>query len=102
MQVAVNRLNQAREQQSVPRCDFGTGLHCGEVVHGFVGTADRMEFTLVGDAVNRAQRYCAAAAAQEILISPELYAHVSELLEAQPTTVHTKHEGDFLHIGLFI
>jgi adenylate cyclase len=96
MQVAVNRLNQAREQQSAPRCDFGTGLHCGEVVHGFVGTADRMEFTLVGDAVNRAQRYCAAAAAQEILISPELYTHVSELLEAQPTTVHTKHEGDFL------
>ena len=96
MQVAVNRLNQAREQQGVPRCGFGTGLHCGEVVHGFVGTADRMEFTLVGDAVNRAQRYCAAAAAQEILISPEVYEHVGELLEAVPTTVQTKHEGDFL------
>jgi adenylate cyclase len=96
MQVAVNRLNQARQLQGAPRCNFGTGLHCGEVVHGFVGTADRMEFTLVGDAVNRAQRYCAAAAAQDILISPEVYEHVRELLEAVPTTVHTKHEGDFL------
>jgi adenylate cyclase len=96
MQTAVTRLNRSRDLQGAPRCDFGIGLHCGEVVHGFVGTADRMEFTLVGDAVNRAQRYCAAAAAQEVLISPEVYEHVGELLETVRVTVHTKHEGDFL------
>jgi adenylate cyclase len=96
MQIAVSKLNEARRFRGAPCCDFGIGIHCGEVVHGFVGTADRMEFTVVGDAVNLTQRYCAAAGGQEVLISPEEYEHVGHLLETVQAIVHTKHEGDFL------
>jgi adenylate cyclase len=94
MQTALARLNESREHGCMPCCGFGIGVHCGEVVHGFVGTTDRMEFTVIGDVVNRTQRYCAAASAREVLISPEVDEHVRGLAETEPTTIQTKHEGD--------
>jgi len=96
MQAAMATMNAARATRGVPVRDIGIGIHCGEVVQGFVGTTDRMEFTVIGDAVNRASRYCAAAAGQEILISPEVHAHLWRMVEAEQTTIQTKHEGEFL------
>jgi adenylate cyclase len=95
MQAAVTKLNEVRRQQNEPCREFGIGLHCGEVVHGFVGTMDRMEFTVIGDAVNRTARYCAAAAGGEILISPEVYERVWKLADTERISIKTKHEGDF-------
>jgi adenylate cyclase len=93
MQAAGAKLNEKRQARGVPCRDFGIGLHCGEVVHGFVGTSDRMEFTVIGDAVNRTARYCSAAAGREILISPELLEHVWRIAETEEVTIETKHEG---------
>jgi adenylate cyclase len=95
MQAAVRKLNEARELRGASCRDFGIGVHCGEVVHGFVGTSDRMEFTVIGDAVNRAARYCAAAAGGEVLISPEMHERVWRFAETDRTTIRTKHEGNF-------
>ena len=95
MQAAVAKLNEVRRQQQEPCREFGIGIHCGEVVHGFVGTLDRMEFTIIGDAVNRTARYGAAAAGGEILISAEVYERVWRLVETERITIKTKHEGDF-------
>ena len=55
-----------------------------------------MEFTVIGDAVNRASRYCSGAQAGEVLISSELYKRVKDIVRAEPTTISTKHEGDFI------
>jgi adenylate cyclase len=96
MQSAVEKLNEVRKLRGNPSCNFGIGLHCGEVIHGFVGTADRMEFTVVGDAVNRAARYCAGAGPGEVLISPEMHERVWRNAETQQTSIQTKHEGDFV------
>lgn len=46
--------------------------------------------------VNRAARYCSAALGGEVLISPEVHEHVWQLVEAERTTIQTKHEGDFV------
>lgn len=96
MQTAVAKLNEARQSRGAAAREFGIGIHCGEVVHGFVGTADRMEFTVISDAVNRAARYCAGAAAGEILISPEVHERVWKMVETERKTIATKHEGDFV------
>jgi adenylate cyclase len=39
-----------------PPLDFGISLHLGQVIYGNVGVADRLQFTLVGAAVNELVR----------------------------------------------
>lgn len=94
MQAAMPKLNAARKARGVPTREIGIGVHCGEVIQGFIGTADRMEFTVIGDVVNRTSRYCAAAAGNEVLISPELHERVWRMVKATETTIHAKHEPD--------
>jgi len=38
------------------RIEFGIGLHLGDVIYGNVGVPERLQFTLVGSAVNEAAR----------------------------------------------
>lgn len=96
MQAAVKEVNQNRRARGLPCAEPGIGIHCGEVVHGFVGTSDRMEFTVIGDVVNKATRYCTAAAKGEILMSPEMHERVWRMVQIEQTTIKTKHEGNFL------
>ena len=96
MQAAVARVNENRRLRGLPCAEPGIGIHCGEVMHGFVGTSDRMEFTVIGDAVNKTARYCAGAAGGEILISPEMHQHVWRIVQIERRAIETKHEGNFL------
>ena len=94
MQDAVKILSGRRRARGAPTCDIGIGIDCGTTLHGFIGNAERMEFAVIGEAANRASRYCAAAAAGEILISQEMYGHVFRIIEALPVAISTKHEGN--------
>jgi len=93
MQAAVQKVNAERKSRKLPTCEIGIGVHSGEVLHGFVGTQERLEFTVVGDAVNRASRFCAAAGANEIIVSEEFLKHVWRDVEVEAREVPTKHEG---------
>jgi len=95
MLAAVTKVNEKRRLRGLPLAETGIGIHCGEVVHGFVGTSDRMEFTVIGDVVNKAARYCTGAVGGEVLISPEVHERVWQIVEVEQTTIQTKHEGDF-------
>ena len=49
-------LNQARNRQGLPPLSFGAALHLGEMLWGNIGTADRLDFTAIGPAVNLVSR----------------------------------------------
>jgi adenylate cyclase len=53
--------------------DFGIGLHIGDVTYGNIGTDSRLEFTVIGAAVNEAARIegLCKTAGEAVLVSAE-------------------------------
>lgn len=49
-------LNSMRRREGKPEIRFGVGLHFGHVVYGNVGAPGRLDFTVMGPAVNRTAR----------------------------------------------
>ena len=49
-------VNRERQAQDKPPLAFGTGLHRGNITYGNIGTAKRLDFTVIGPAVNEAAR----------------------------------------------
>jgi adenylate cyclase len=48
--------NSTRLEQGLPPLEFGLALHLGEVSYGNVGSRFRLDFTVIGPAVNHASR----------------------------------------------
>jgi len=94
MQAAIKHLASSR-WKGRPAFQIGIGIHTGPVIHGFIGTPERMDYTIIGSTVNTASRYCDAAAPEEILISPAAYAQLHQYVDVEhpPREIETKHEG---------
>jgi adenylate cyclase len=52
----LGELNRTRGEKALPTTRFYLGLHLGTVLYGNIGTQDRLDFTVVGQAVNEASR----------------------------------------------
>ena len=54
--VATANRNLERRQDGQPEIDFWVALHLGDISYGNIGAADRLDFTVIGPAVNQAAR----------------------------------------------
>ncbi len=62
---------------------FGMGIHYGQALLGWIGTEKRLEFTAIGDSINTARRIQENAAANQILLSSEVYERLKDRVEAR-------------------
>jgi class 3 adenylate cyclase len=60
-------LNQAADHADLPTSQIGIGVNTGTVIAGTLGGPGRLDYTVLGDAVNIAQRLQSEAAGGEIL-----------------------------------
>ena len=68
---SVSELNQRRSAEKLPTTDMYLALHFGEVFYGNIGSKDRLDFTVIGPAVNEVSRIAAMcrSAERDVLIS---------------------------------
>jgi adenylate cyclase len=76
----VARVNQRRAPDHLPTTDMYLGLHIGEVFYGNIGSNERLDFTVVGPAVNEVSRIASLCRSvdQQLLISSAFAAALGE------------------------
>jgi adenylate cyclase len=71
MLTVLDQLNAKWESEGRRRVQIGIGVNFGEVFAGNIGSEQRLEYTVIGDAVNIAKRLCDKAGPGDILVSED-------------------------------
>jgi adenylate cyclase len=71
MLTVLDQLNAKWEGEGRRRVQIGIGVNFGEVFAGNIGSEQRLEYTVIGDAVNIAKRLCDKAGPGDILVSDD-------------------------------
>ncbi len=76
----VATVNERRAAKGLPTADMYLGLHIGSVFYGNIGSKDRLDFTVVGPAVNEVSRIAALCHSvdQPLLVSSDFASAVGE------------------------
>lgn len=76
---AVHTMNEKREQGGFPPIRHGIALHIGDVQYGNIGANRRLDFTVIGPAVNKASRVegLCKETGSDLLMSSDFAAHIT-------------------------
>jgi len=83
MQTRQQALNAEADRVGLPPLGMGIGVNTGQVIAGTLGGSGRLEYTVLGDAVNVAARLQSEAAAGEVLCTESTVAAVPGV-DAEP------------------
>jgi adenylate cyclase len=71
LRARVSLLRERRRLENLPTADVYIGLHLGDVYYGNIGSKNRLDFTVIGQAVNEASRIASMcqSAGRSVLVS---------------------------------
>jgi adenylate cyclase len=86
MRSRLEDINRDFLSRGLPEIKTGIGLHSGQVVAGNMGHVERMEYTVIGDAVNLASRLegMTKELGCDVLLSEDLFRSVEQHVLAEP------------------
>jgi len=86
MRTRLKKINVDFKARGLPEIRSGIGLHSGQVVAGNMGHAERMEYTVIGDAVNLASRLESMTKELkcDVILSEDLFRQVEAFVNAEP------------------
>lgn len=92
MRVRTRELNTRRRAEGLPVTDAYLALHLGDVFYGNIGSMERLDFTVIGPAVNKVNRIAAMcrSAERDVLLS-------SAFVAAAPRTL----AGNIVSVGRY-
>ena len=90
---ATNAVNRSRQARGEPEIGMGVGVNTGMVVAGNMGSARRLNYTVLGGAVNLANRLCSEAASGQTLLSDATLQRVRG--RVQTNALGTRHVKGF-------
>src|SRR5213078_556617 len=87
---ALDRLNAARGAAEKPTASVDLALHLGEVLYGNIGDVDRLDFTVIGPAVNEVARIetLCEPLGRSVLVSAEFAAALGDRASLRPLGRH--------------
>lgn len=91
---AVTGLNRERHEKGEIVINMGMGIHTGTAIAGNIGSPQRMEYTIIGESVNFAERLQEAAERGEILVSERTYQLVGDRMKFKPRKLRIEDYGD--------
>lgn len=82
----LERLNQTRKKQGLQPVEARIGINSGNMMAGMIGARERMEYTVIGDAVNLASRIINLAQPGEIVVGEDMLNQpgIDEYINVQP------------------
>ncbi|KAM3110059.1 CHASE2 domain-containing protein [Phormidesmis sp. 146-33] len=86
MQLAMTSVNQRNQELNLPVLEMGIGLNTGEVVVGNIGSEDHTKYTAIGSHVNLAARIESFTTGGQVLISPNVWQEVREIVTVESQT----------------
>jgi class 3 adenylate cyclase len=61
------------EEPELPGIEFGIGINTGKAVAGNMGSTDRLEYSVIGDAVNIASRLAGVTTGGKVWVGADTY-----------------------------
>ena len=86
MKATLRRMNDGFRAKGLPEIRTGIGIHTGNVVAGPMGHHERMEYAVIGDAVNLASRLesMTKELGVDVLLSEDTYNAIKHAIDAEP------------------
>jgi len=72
------------KETTLPKMEFGIGINTGQVVAGNMGSEERLEYSVIGDAVNTAAKLASATPGGKVWIGANTFERVKDEVTTKP------------------